>query len=155
MDWVVTLGGKAARGEKYPAWISQARREYYGAAGIYESLDMIGVKSDLGNVVVKMMIPAIILNSEIPKDARIVLARRNLEELALDQYSHRDFVGASSVEDMLQFNEKWYARFEEWASGREVFVADFAAGDEAEKSAAVAEFVKGGAAVADTRNNLR
>lgn len=155
MDWAVTLGGKSAQGLKYPSWVSQARREYYGSAGIYESAEMIGLKSDLGDVVIKVMIPALILNSNVPKDARIVLARRNPEELAQDQYAHRDFVGASSVEDMLQFNEKWFARFDEWSQGRDVFFADYAAGDEAKKSADVARFIKGEAAIADTRDNLR
>lgn len=154
MDWAVTLGGKAAQGAKYPPWVSQSRRAHYGAAGLYESEEMIGLKSDLGDVVVKVMIPALILNSEVPRNSRIVLARRNIDDLSRDQYAHRDFVGASSVEDMLQYNGRWFSRFEEWAAGRDVFVSDYDAGDDAKKSEDVARFIKGEAAIGDARNKL-
>lgn len=156
MDWAVTLGGKSARGVKYPDWVSQARRNYYGNAGIYESVEMVGVKSDLGDIVLKVTIPALLLNSVVPKDARIILANRDLQELSQDQYDHRDFVGAFSVEDMFQFNEKWFGNFWKWAVDREVFIAEYTPGQDAKKSSDIEKFIKkteikGG----DARNNLR
>jgi hypothetical protein len=124
MDWL-EKGGKAIRGEKYPTHYSIEMREKYNPEGFFESNEMMGCTKDLGDVAVKILIPYLINHSQIPEDAKIIWARRELFALVKSQIAAEEITGAYGEENTLAYNQLWYSKMEDWIQKRNVLIVEF------------------------------